>query len=257
MAVDRDAGGFWPPFAELFRQEIARARSEPGDDYLSELVRAEPDGVPVSDEDLQAMLVAFAIAGHETSMNTLAHLLWQLGRRPDLQEQLRAAPELIPVAIEETLRLWSPVDHGTRVTTTEVVIGDTRIPPGARVVLLTGAANRDPRIYSDPNTFRLDRGLARHLTFGHGIHFCLGARLARIEFAAVLRELARYPNYRVTTAPRRYFENGRHICLDQLQVSWIGCENGGDPFRLSVPVPAATDRPSGCPKQPDHGADGQ
>ncbi|NKX90886.1 cytochrome P450 [Nocardia coubleae] len=218
MAADPNADGFWPPFAELLRQEIARARDEPGDDYLSTLVRAEFDGRPVTDDELHVMLVAFAIAGHETSMNTLAHLLWQLARRPDLQDRLRADPTLIPAAVEETLRLWAPVDHGTRRTTTEVVIGDTVIPEGARVVLLTGAANRDPRRFDDPDTFRLNRGPIRHLTFGHGIHFCLGAHVARQEFALVLAELARYPNYHLAGTPTRYFENGRHICLDSLPV---------------------------------------
>ncbi|MFF0543798.1 cytochrome P450 [Nocardia thailandica] len=218
MAGDPDADGFWPPFAALFRQEIARARAEPGDDYLSTLVRAEFDGRPVTDDELHVMLVAFAIAGHETSMNTLAHLLWQLAQRPDLQDRLRADPTLMPVAVEETLRLWSPVDHGTRRTTREVAVGEVTLPAGARVVLLTGAANRDPRKFPDPDTFRLDRGPIRHLTFGHGIHFCLGAHVARQEFALVLTELARHPNYHLAGTPTRYFENGRHICLDSLPI---------------------------------------
>jgi cytochrome P450 len=218
MAGDDNSDGFWPPFAALFRSEIHRARTQPGDDYLSTLVQAEFAGRPVTDDELHVMLVAFAIAGHETSMNTLAHLLWQLSVRPDLQDRLRANPELMPVAIEETLRLWSPVDHGTRLTSRPVTIGDTTIPQGARVVLLTGAANRDPRRFPEPDQFSLDRGPIRHLTFGHGIHFCIGAHVARAEFRIVLDELARYPNYRLARDPRRYFENGRHICLDAVPV---------------------------------------
>jgi len=166
------------------------------------------------------MLVAYAIAGHETSMNTLAHLIWQLARRPELQDALRDAPELMPAAIEETLRLWTPVDHGSRVTTTDVQISGVTIPRGARVILLTGAANRDPEEFDEPDEFRLDRERKPHLTFGQGIHFCLGAHLARIEFLAVLRELAAHPNYSLTGPVRRSYENGRHICIDQLPVAF-------------------------------------
>jgi cytochrome P450 len=104
------------------------------------------------------------------------------------------------------------------VTTRPVRIGGTLIPAGARVVLLTGAANRDPEVFPDPDTFRLDRHPNRHLTFGHGIHFCLGAHLARVEFAAVLDGLLRHPPFELTAEPNRYFENGRHICLDRLPV---------------------------------------
>ncbi|MGW5049808.1 cytochrome P450 [Actinokineospora sp. NPDC004072] len=212
---------FWAPFTELFHAEIRRAREHPGDDYLSTLVRAEVDGRPVTDDELHVMLVAYAIAGHETSMNTLSHLLRQLAERPDLQDRLRTTPTLIPSAVEETLRLWSPVDHGTRTTTRDVTIDGTTIPRGSRVVLLTGAANRDPRRFPHPDTFDLDRPTTRHLTFGQGIHFCLGAHLARLEFAAVLRELARHPNYHLTARPRRFYENGRHICLDRLPVTFM------------------------------------
>ncbi|WP_250286819.1 MULTISPECIES: cytochrome P450 [unclassified Frankia] len=220
MPTDDSPDGFWPPFAELFRAEIQRARADPGEDYLSALVRSDFDGRPVTDAELHVMLVAFAIAGHETSMNTLAHLLWQLARRPDLQDELRGRPELMPVAVEETLRLWTPVDHGTRLTTRPVEIAGTTIPAGARVVLLTGAANRDPAKFPGPDEFRLDRDPVRHLTFGQGAHFCIGAHHARTEFLAVLAELARHPNYRLTGQPRRYFENGRHICLDRLPVAF-------------------------------------
>ncbi|SDY43167.1 Cytochrome P450 [Amycolatopsis xylanica] len=220
MPSDGPAERFWPPFAELFRAEIKRAKAEPGEDYLSALVRSRIDGRPVTESELHAMLVSFAVAGHETTMNSLSHLLWQLGERPDLQSRLRGDRRLIPVAIEETLRLWSPVDHGTRVTTREVTIADVVIPSGARVVLLTGAANRDPRRFAAPDEFRLDRGPVHHLGFGAGIHFCIGAHLARLEFETVLAELARHPDYRLLNRPIRYFHNGRHACLDRLDVTW-------------------------------------
>ncbi|MEV4896714.1 cytochrome P450 [Nonomuraea sp. NPDC055795] len=217
---DDNPGQFWPQFTQLFQREILRARRRPGPDHLSELVNATIDGRPVTDEELHVMLVAFAIAGHETSMNTLSHLLWQLADEPGLQDRLRADPALAPVAVEEALRLWSPVDHGSRLTTRPVTIDGTVIPAAARVVLLTGAANRDPETFPDPDRFRLDRRHNRHLTFGTGVHFCLGAHLARMEFAAVLGELARHPPFRLAGPVRRYYENGRHICLDQLPVTF-------------------------------------
>ena len=218
MPTEGDSEGFWPQFAALFAAEIARVRAQPGDDYLSILVDAQIDGRPVTDDELHVMMVAFAIAGHETSMNTLSHMLWQLAQRPDLQDRLRAEPQLMPAAVDETLRLWTPVEHGTRLTTRAVEIGDTTIPAGARVIMLAGAANRDPAVFDDPDEFRLDRRRVPHVTFGHGIHACLGARLARLEFLSVLRELARHPNYALTGPVRRYYEAGRHICIDQLPV---------------------------------------
>ncbi|GGL61378.1 hypothetical protein GCM10010129_01170 [Streptomyces fumigatiscleroticus] len=221
LPKDASADGFWPQFTELLDGEIRRAREEPGDDYLSRLVRSRIDGRPVTDRDLHVMLVAFAIAGHETSMNALSHLLWQLAREPALQDRLRAEPGLIPAAVEEALRLWTPVDHGTRVTTRDTEIAGERVPAGSRVVLLTGAANRDPARFPDPDTFRLDRAghaPVRHLTFGQGIHFCIGAHMARIEFAAVLRELAGHPDYEPAGEVTRSYEAGRHVCLDALPV---------------------------------------
>ncbi|MFI0924724.1 cytochrome P450 [Streptomyces sp. NPDC021012] len=125
---------------------------------------------------------------------------------------------MVPAAVEEALRLWTPVDHGTRVTTRPVVLSGTGIPAGARVVLPTGAADRDPEVFPGPDAFRPDRGGNRHLSFGHGIHFCLGAHLARAEFAQVLREPLRHPESTLTGTPTRHFGNGRHICLDRLPV---------------------------------------
>src|SRR5262249_12712951 len=121
--------------------------------------------------------------------------------------------------VEETLRRWCPTDRFTRVTTREVTIEDVTIPAGARVVLLFDAANRDPEQFSDPESFCPDRGNAhQHLSFGHGIHHCLRAHLARMELRAVLTELARHPVYSLPEEPRRYFENGRYIMFERIAV---------------------------------------
>ncbi|MFC6061962.1 cytochrome P450 [Streptomyces ochraceiscleroticus] len=218
MPKDGSAAGFWPQMEELLQREIRLARERGGTDFLARLVRAERDGRPLTDAELRVMLVGFAVGGHQTTLNALAHLLWTLARDQELQHQLRERPELMPVAAEEALRLWTPADHSTRVTTREVEIGGVTIPAGERVILLTGAANRDPAVFPDPEEFRLDRPPNLHLTFGRGIHFCLGAPLARLEFRIVLEELARHAPYALTADPTRFYENGRHLALDGLEV---------------------------------------
>lgn len=222
MPTAEDADGFWPQFVGLFAGEIARARQQPGDDYLSWLVRQEIDGRPMTDDDLAVIVVPLSIAGHETTMNAASQLLLRLSRDPDLQRQLRAGPDLAGAVIDEALRLWAPVDHGTRVAARDVQIGDTTIPAGARVVLLAGSANRDPEEFDEPDDFRLDRGPARHLSFGHGIHYCAGAQLAKAQLASILRELARHPVFEPVSPSRRFYENGRHMHVDQLHIRFAG-----------------------------------
>ncbi|UBU08460.1 cytochrome P450 [Nonomuraea gerenzanensis] len=223
MPKDSHPGGFWPAFVELFDQEIRRARERPGDDYLSTLVRADFQGRPITDEELHVMLVAFAIAGHETTMNALSHLMWNLAREPGLHDRLRAQPRLVPRAVEETLRMWPPVDHGSRLTQGDATVGGEVIPAGSRVLLLTGAANHDPRVFEDPCSFRVDRDRPqRHLSFGFGIHFCLGAHLARAELESVLVELLRHSPLRLRGRVTRRYENGRHVGFDRLPVRMVG-----------------------------------
>jgi cytochrome P450 len=220
LPVDRDPSKFWPQFAAMLAAEITRAREQPGDDYLSRLVHAKFDGKPITDDELQSILVAYCIGGHQSSMNTISHMLCHLARNPEIQQRLRNDPSLIPAATDEAMRLWTPNDHLTRVTTREVTIDGVTIPAGARIILLIGAANRDPEVFTDPEEFRLDRELGQHLEFGFGIHYCIGAPLAKIEFAAVLEELTRHPDYHLAGEPRRYFENGHHITFEHLLVEF-------------------------------------
>ncbi|WP_156757061.1 cytochrome P450 [Actinokineospora pegani] len=215
-------GQFWPQFAALLDAEIARARRDHDGTYLAELVRTEVDGAPVTDEQLRVMLVAFAIAGHETTMNTTGHLLWRLAQDPDLAARLARDPGARPAAVDESLRLDAPVDHGSRFTTRDVEVGRTTIPAGSRVVLAVGAANRDPEQFDDPEAFRLDRGAARHLSLGQGIHFCLGAQLGRRQIVAVLDELAAAPPMTLDGPVHRHYANGRHLNLAALPVRWGG-----------------------------------
>lgn len=222
LAKETDSSKFWPPFQALLADEVAAARQADEDSsYLAKLVRAEIDGEPISQERLHSIIVSYCIAGHETTMNTISRMLSHLGREPHLQRRLKADRALSWVAADETLRRWCPTDRFTRVTTRDVTIEGTDIPRGSRVMVLIDAANRDPEKFPDPDTFSLDRGNShQHLSFGHGIHACMGANLARLELRSVLEELARYPVYHLKDEPRRHFENGRHIVFESVRIEF-------------------------------------
>ncbi|TQN28386.1 cytochrome P450 [Haloactinospora alba] len=232
LSREDDSSGFWPQYRELLSSEIQKARASSEDSYLAWLARAEVDGEPISEELLYSIVVSYCVAGHDNTMNTLSRMLWHLARSPDTQRRLREEPELMPVAAEETLRRWSPTDRFTRVTTRDVTLRGVTIPAHSRVVLLFDAANRDPEVFPDPEEFRLDRGNShKHLSLGHGIHRCLGAHVARLEFTCVLEELARHPVYRLVTEPRCVFENGRHTMFEEIRVSFAdtaAAAPGGD-----------------------------
>lgn len=223
ISADKDASKFWPAFAGLLAEEIQRVRDEPGENFLSRLVNTPVDGSMLDDDTLYSIIVSFCVAGHDNTMNALSRILWNLGRTPQLQRRLQAEPGLRANVIEETLRRWAPTDRFTRVTTRDVTIGDVIIPRESRVVLLFDAANRDPAKFPDPGRFDPDRANARqHVSFGIGVHHCLGVHLARAEFDAVLAELARHPTFHLIEEPARHFENGRHLMFDQIQVVFDG-----------------------------------
>jgi len=219
----KDPAKFWPAFQELLATEVLKARADRSGSYLSRLVRMEVDGRPIPEETLHSILVSYCIAGHETTMNTISRMVWQLGHHPELQRRLAEEPELMPVAADETLRRWCPTDRFTRLTTRDVTLAGVDIPACSRVVVLIDAANRDPRKFPGPDEYSLDRGNShQHLSFGFGIHACMGANLARLELSSVLGELARHPRYHLTAEPRRHFENGRHIVFEQLPIRFAG-----------------------------------
>lgn len=145
--------------------------------------------VHVTDRELLAFCAFLLVAGIETTTNLLTNLLAALMAFPGAFRQLRASPELLPAAVEEGLRYETPVQVLWRGTTQPAELGGRRIPAGARVMVAFGSANRDEREFITPDIFRLDRDPNPHLGFGSGPHFCLGARLARLEVTSVLREL--------------------------------------------------------------------
>jgi cytochrome P450 len=167
---------------------FARLRREPGDDVISALL-ASRDGGTLSDEELFWFSLMLLVAGNETTTNLIGSLLLALARDPLAYERLRAEPELVGSAIEEAVRWGSPIQRMFRTAAADYRVGATTIPAGARVLLLFAAANRDPQQYRDPDRFIIDRNPADHLGFGAGIHFCLGAHLARVEARVVLEQL--------------------------------------------------------------------
>ena len=193
-----------------FNQLCELRRREPRDDLTTELVRAEEAGDKLTAEELQANFGLLFGAGHETTTNLIGNGLLALHRNSDQWERLKADPSLIPNAIEELLRYDSSVQMSGRVTMAEVEIGGVTLAPNESVLTLLGAANRDPAQYQDPDRLDVGRSNVRPLSFGGGIHYCLGAQLARLEAELVFTALVeRLPNIELpekdTPAWRRSF----------------------------------------------------
>jgi cytochrome P450 len=175
--------------AEFFRQLIPQRREQPGSDLVSAVVNAEVDGVGLSEWEIVGFNILLLIAGNETTTNLLGNLLNVLAQRPDLWQRLRDEPALIDAAIEEALRFDSPVQFVMRQAKDDVTLHGTRIAAGDDVIVVMGSANRDSTIYDAPDEYLLDRPRNRHLSFGYGIHFCIGAPLARVEARVAMQAL--------------------------------------------------------------------
>jgi cytochrome P450 len=186
-----------------FQQLFDLRRRSPGDDLTTQLVQAEEDGSKLSNEELTANIILLFGAGHETTVNLIGNGLLALHRNPDQLALLKANPALITNAIEEFLRYDSSVQSTGRVTLEEIDdLGGKKIPKGETVLCLLGSANRDPAVYPDrPAQLDITRPNVRPLSFGGGIHFCLGAQLARIEAeVAISTLLRRLPDLRLDDA---------------------------------------------------------
>jgi cytochrome P450 len=177
--------------ADYFRGLIATRRKDPKADLLSALIAAEEEGNKLSEGELVSTCMLLLIAGHETTVNLIGNGLLALLQHPDQMRLLRNDPALIPSAVEELLRFDGPVQRTGRMTTAEVEIGGKRIPKDSIVVSAIGAANRDPKHFTDPDRLDISRKENRHIAFGFGIHFCLGAPLARIEGQIAIGTLMR------------------------------------------------------------------
>jgi cytochrome P450 len=182
---------------------IAAKRARPADDMLSALIHARDSGDSLDERELIAMLWLLLVAGHETTTNLIASGTLALLTNPVELERLRSDPSLLPGAVEELLRFVNPLNHATeRFTLEPVEIGGVTIPAREWVLCVTSSANRDPDRFSDPDRLDLGRDAVGHVAFGHGIHYCLGAPLARLEgevaFGALL---ARFPSLSLAADP--------------------------------------------------------
>ena len=189
--------------AMFFQQLFELRRKNPGDDLTTQLVQAEEDGSKLSNEELTANIILLFGAGHETTVNLIGNGVLALHRNPDQLALLKANPNLITNAIEEFLRYDSSVQMTGRVALEDIEdLGGKRIPKGESVLCLLGSANRDPAVYPDrPDRLDITRPNVRPLSFGGGIHFCLGAQLARIEAEiAISTLLRRLPDLRLDDA---------------------------------------------------------
>lgn len=168
----------------------------PRDDLISALVAAEEAGTHLTEVEMGSLVALILGAGHETTTNLLANAIVALLRNPGERKRFAEDPALAATAVEEFLRYESPVQATDRVCTRECEIGGQRIRPGEIVVLLLAAANRDPERFGEPDRLDLGRAENRHLAFGQGAHFCLGAHLARVEARIALAHFVRrFPDF--------------------------------------------------------------
>ena len=199
-----------------FLEEMEARRTGDGTDLISELLRAEVDGGPVPDEFVLGAVALILIAGLDTTWSALGSMLWHLAEHPDDTQRLVEQPELLPIAIEEMLRAYSPVTMA-RIAADDVELHGCPVKEGDRVLLSFAAANRDPDAFPDADQVIIDRAINRHVAFGAGIHRCAGSNLARMELRVALEEwLARIPTFRleeggdVTWAPGQV-RGPRHV----------------------------------------------
>jgi cytochrome P450 len=174
-----------------FLREIEKRRTQPGPDLISALVAAHVDNEAMTADELLAFVVLLLLAGNETTTNLIGNGMLALGRHPEQMELLRRNPELCPGAIEEMLRYDGPVQATSRRSMADVEVGGTAIPEGAECFILLAAANHDPAQFPDPDRFDITRDTRDHVAFGEGIHFCIGAPLARLEGAIAIGESIR------------------------------------------------------------------
>jgi cytochrome P450 len=198
--------------AAYFREEVARRRKHPGPDLVSALVAARDQDDALSDVALVQFIVLLLLAGNETTTNLIGNGMLALMRHPEQLSLLRREPQLLTRAIEEMLRYDPPVQSSGRFTTTDVRLGGTEIPAGALAVMILAAANRDPAHFRDPERFDITRDPNDHLAFGEGIHFCVGAPLARIEARVAFEEvLAGFPKLRLRSPETELVYKGSYF----------------------------------------------
>ena len=216
-AADEAARGL----SEYFGEVIAQRRGRPTDDLVSALIAAEERGDQLDHEELIATCVLLFFAGHETTVNLIGNGLLALLQHPDQIRRLRADPELMPTAVEELLRYDSSVQRTARTANEDLELGGKLIRRGDHVVALLGSANRDPDRFSAPDRLDVGRRDNPHLSFGGGMHYCLGAPLARLEASIALTALlTRLPDFALAEPTPRWRPRSNMRGLETLPVVW-------------------------------------
>ncbi|WP_163526137.1 cytochrome P450 family protein [Halobacillus ihumii] len=192
-------------FVMYLRQLIAIRRQDPKDDMISKLIQSEEEGDSLSEQELYGVISLLIIAGHETTVNLITNGVFGLLENPEQKQQLINDPSIIESALEEFLRYNGPVEFSTDRWAAEAIeLRGKTIAKGDHVIVALDSANRDPEQFDDPDVFDITRGKSKHLAFGKGIHFCLGAPLARLEAeVAVTTLLRRMPDLQLNTTPEK------------------------------------------------------
>lgn len=205
-----------------FARVLAERRKHPGDDLISQMILAEENGERLTDDEIVANLCFLFVAGHETTENMIGNSLIALQRHPEQRERVKADLSLMPNVVNECLRFDSSVQIAQRVALEDIEIDGYALKRGDLICVCLGGANRDPQQFADPNTLDIDREGVRPLSFGNGLHYCLGARLATLEIAAALETIyARLPNLHITNLDALpYRRNNALRGVDSLLATW-------------------------------------
>lgn len=191
-------------FSDCLRELIAARRQEPGEDLISGLIAAHDEGDRLTEQEMISTAVLLLNAGHEATVNATVNGWWALLRNPDQLAALRADHSLVPAAIEELMRYDTPLQLFERWVLDDIEIDGTTIPRGSEIAMLFGSANHDPAVFTDPARLDLARKDNPHISFSAGIHYCIGAPLARMELAASMTALLRQaPTLTLAEEPKR------------------------------------------------------
>lgn len=208
-------------FTHYIKNLVTQRRADPQDDLLSALIAVEEAGEKLSEAELYATFTLLFVAGHETTINLIGNGVLALLRHPDQMQLLTTNPDLIKSAIEELLRYDSPVQMTSRIVFEDLELRGHTFRRGQQVSFMLGAANRDPEQFENPNNLDITRERNQHLAFGSGIHYCLGAPLARLEGQIAINTLLRrMPNLTLTTDKPEYVDNYLLRGLKTLPVSF-------------------------------------
>ncbi len=223
-APDADQARVLREMEDYFVTTARDRRVRPRDDFFSALATARVDGRLLDERDVARFCNLLLAAGLETTANLIGNAVICLENDADLLERVRDDLSLLPAVVEETLRFMTPIRYTVRVTTVDVQVGGVEIPAGRSVLAWFAAANRDPRRFPDPDVFDVGRDTSGHLAFGHGVHFCLGLQLARLEARAALTAMVKrfHGRWRLPDGPLEPVPAPNTTGAISLPLTWSG-----------------------------------